>query len=243
LDALRIAVVSDVHGNLTALEAVVADLKTQAPDLVLQGGDLALIGPRPAEAVELVRQMGWPSVMGNTDEIVFDAANRGLELAKAPQLRPWLKTLFDDLAPWARERLSQDQIAWLRRLPRQRKLEELALVHASPDDLWRSPMPDTPDGELEGVYGVLSARLVVYGHIHRPYVRRLQRLIVANAGSVGLPYDGDPRASYLFVDGSTVTTRRVEYDLDLARTDAIQSGFPLAEWLADVQRHARFRMP
>ncbi len=213
---MRVAVVSDVHGNLTALEAVVADLKTQAPDLVLQGGDLALIGPRPAEAVELVRQMGWPSVMGNTDEIVFDAANRGLELAKAPQLRPWLKTLFDDLAPWARERLSQDQIAWLRR---------------------------TPDTELEGVYGVLGARLVVYGHIHRPYVRRLRRLIVANAGSVGLPYDGDPRASYLFIDGSTVTTRRVEYDLDLARTEAVQSGFPLAEWLADVQRHARFRMP
>ena len=116
-------------------------------------------------------------------------------------------------------------------------------MHAAPDDLWRAPMPDATDQELKRVYGGLGAKLAVYGHIHRPYVRRVGDLTVANAGSVGLPYDGDPRASYLLIDDLVPNVRRVEYDLDKAAADAVATGFPLAEWLSDVHRRAQFRYP
>jgi 3',5'-cyclic AMP phosphodiesterase CpdA len=70
---MRIAIVSDVHGNLTAFDAVLADIQRRAPDLVLHGGDLALIGAQPAEVIDRVRELGWPGVVGNTDEVLWRA--------------------------------------------------------------------------------------------------------------------------------------------------------------------------
>jgi putative phosphoesterase len=240
---MRVAIVSDIHGNLAALEAVMADLDAQAPDVIVHGGDLAVIGPRPAEVVDVIRQRGWPGVLGNTDEILFDPSGRAVQERRAPRLRDWLQTLFETLTPWARERLGEERLAWLRRLPLEWRRDDLLLVHAAPGDLWRAPMPDAPEEELTRVYGGRDAGLVVYGHIHRPYVRQLGGLTVANAGSVGLPYDGDPRPSYLLVDDGVPSVRRVAYDLDRAERELIETGFPLAGWLAEVQRQARFKRP
>ncbi|HEY3086079.1 MAG TPA: metallophosphoesterase family protein [Candidatus Dormibacteraeota bacterium] len=240
---MRLAVVSDIHGNVSALEAIALDLKRQSPDLVVHGGDLALIGPRPAEVIDFIRAAGWPGVLGNTDQILFDSSGRADQVAGAPQLRGWLKTLFDDFVPWAQEHLSRDQISWLEGLPLQWRSDGVVLVHAAPDDLWRAPMPDSPVDDMRRVYGVLGSRLAVYGHIHRPFVKDVGGFTVANAGSVGLPYDGDPRASYLLIDDEVPAVRRVEYDLDQAASDAEAAEFPLATWLTDVQHQARFRSP
>lgn len=240
---MRIAVVSDVHGNLSALEAVVADLRRTAPDLVVQGGDAALIGPRPAEVVDRLRELGWPGVVGNTDEMLWDGSVRAEQERRAPKLLAWLGVLFGVLGPWAAERLGEERIAWLRAQPLEQRREGVRVVHARPGDLWRAPMPDAADAELASTYGGAGARLSVYGHIHRPYVRALPELTVANSGSVGLPWDGDPRPSYLLVDGDQVEVRRVAYDLDLARRELDDAGFPLADWLASVQREGRFVRP
>lgn len=114
---MRIAVVSDIHGNLTALEAVIADLKTTAPDRILQGGDLAASGSRPAEVVDRIRDLGWPGVLGNTDEMLW-APQRQAELAeKAPHLRSLFQVVFEFIVPATRERLGDARIAWLRSLP------------------------------------------------------------------------------------------------------------------------------
>ena len=83
---MRVALVSDVHGNLTALEAVVADLRRRAPDLVVHGGDLALMGPRPAEVIDRIRELGWPGVVGNTDELLWRPHEYERQLARAPRL-------------------------------------------------------------------------------------------------------------------------------------------------------------
>jgi len=240
---VRVAVVSDVHGNLVALQAISLELKRASPDLIVHGGDLAAIGPRPAEVLDFIRDAGWAGVIGNTDEMLFDTSARAEQEAGAPKLKPWLKILFDVLAPWAFERLSLDHVTWLRALPTHWQSHRMTLVHAAPDDLWRAPMPDARDAELRQVYGSLGGDLAVYGHIHRPYVRHLGDLIVANSGSGGLPYDGDPRVSYLLIDGSSAEVRRVEYDLEKAARDAVAAGFPFADWLAEVQHQARFRMP
>jgi predicted phosphodiesterase len=240
---VRLAVVSDVHGSMAALEAVVADLRATAPDLVVHGGDTAVLGPRPAEVVDLLRELAWPGLVGNTDQMLWEPAVRAEQERRAPRLRSWLDVLFGLLAPWAAERLGDERLAWLRSLPAERRVGCVRVVHASPGDLWRAPMPDSSDAELAAAYGGGEAALAVYGHIHRPFVRELPGLVVANCGSVGLPWDGDPRAAYLVVDGGRARVRRVEYDMERARRDLAASGFPLAAWLEAVQGEGRFTRP
>jgi len=118
------------------------------------------------------------------------------------------------------------------------------VMHAGPGDLWRAPMPDASDTDLSATYAPMGAGLVVYGHIHRPFVRAVAAFTVANCGSVGLPYDGDWRPSYALIDdGRAVTIRRVEFDRDAEARAIRQSGFPLAEWLIQVQHRGRFTRP
>lgn len=240
---MRIAVVSDIHGNLAALQAVVEDLEHQQVDRVVHGGDLVTTGPRPVEVLDLVRELGWAGVVGNTDEILWDVTARAEQERKAPRLASWLQHLFGTLAPWARERLGKERITWLQHLPREVRVQRLLVLHASPHDLWRAPLPDASDTDLLTVFGGQRAGLVVYGHIHRPYVRDLAGLTVANSGSVGLPYDEDWRASYLLIENGHTVVRRVAYDLERELSDVRSAGFPLGEWLAESQRHGRFVRP
>jgi predicted phosphodiesterase len=97
--------------------------------------------------------------------------------------------------------------------------------------------------DLAGTYGGHGAEIVVYGHIHRPYVRTLPGLTVANSGSVGLPYDGDWHASYLLIEDGVPSIKRVEYDLQRAQADVTGVQYPLARWLAGVPRQGRFSHP
>lgn len=240
---VRIAVVSDIHGNLTALEAVLADLKRTAPDAVSSGGDLATHGHRPSEVIDCVRDLHWPSVHGNTDELLWAPERFSHVAAAAPKLRPLLDVLFNALAPATRELIGEERVQWLRGLPRVWRVEGIAVVHATPDDLWKAPMPDAPDEELRNTYERLDAPLVTYGHIHRGFVRRMDRLIVANTGSVGLPYDGDPRASYLLVDNGVPALRRVEYDVEKEVQSLLASDYPHAPWLAQTLRTGRYAPP
>jgi predicted phosphodiesterase len=240
---MRVALVSDVHGNLTALEAVVADLRRTAPDLVLQGGDLALMGPRPAEVVDRVRDLGWAGVVGNTDELLWRPEEHERQLERAPKLSALLALIFDAYAPDTRERLGEARIAWLRTLPTEHREAELAVVHAQPGDLWRAPLPDAGDRELRSVFAPLAAARVGYGHIHRPFARALDGMTVANAGSVGLPWDGDPRAAYLLLDDGVPEIVRVAYDVEQEARALHAVGHPDAERLSEMRRRGRFLAP
>lgn len=239
----RIAVVSDVHGNLVALEAVIADLREAAPDVILHGGDLAAFGPRPAEVIDRVRELGWQGVVGNTDEVLWRPEIEHDVIAGAPKLEGWLRFVFGTFGPWAVERLGEDRVAWLRTQPPERSEGALRLVHASPGSLWRAPMPDADPAELRRTYGPLGGDVAVYGHIHRPFVAETDTLVVANSGATGFPWDGDPRASYLLVTDGRPEVRRVPYDVDAAGRDARDAGLPHAEWLASVYATARFSPP
>jgi putative phosphoesterase len=233
---MRLAVLSDIHGNLTALEAVLADLKTIGADLVIHGGDLVANGARPAQAVDIIRELGWPGVCGNTDEMLWRSELLAELERKAPSKHGLRRVLFNDIAPATRELLGNERVAWLRSLPTQWSGHGVTVVHASPDNLWRAPLADASDGELLTAYGRLRATVVIYGHIHRPFIRRLEKFTVANSGSVGLPYDGDPRASYALVENGAVTIRRIEYDVDREIQELRANRYPRAEWLASILR-------
>src|SRR5947209_1266346 len=186
---MRIAIVSDIHGNRTAFEAVLADLRQTSPDLILHGGDLADSGASPVEIVDRIRQLGWQGVVGNTDEMLF----RPESLEDFANSLPQLRSMFDavrDMAAVTREALGYERLAWLASLPRLQRHPPFALVHASPNTLWRAPSPEACDSDPQAIYEPLGCPIVIYGHIHRPYVRTLDGFILANSGSVGLPYDG-----------------------------------------------------
>jgi putative phosphoesterase len=237
---MRLAVVSDIHGNLTALEAVIADIERRAVDRVVHGGDLVLIGCQPAEVVDRIRELGWPGIVGNTDELLWRPEERAMQERSAPKLHELLRLLFDEYAPATQELLGDERVSWLRQLPGEHREQDAVLVHASPGDLWRAPLPDADDVELTATYGPCDAETVVYGHIHRPYVRRLDRFTIANSGSVGSPFDGDPRASYLLLDSGEAQVVRVEYDIEREFDLMQRSGYPDARRIAEMRRMGKF---
>jgi putative phosphoesterase len=239
---MRVAIVSDVHGNLRAFDAVLADLRQVAPDLVVHGGDLAYGGTHPPEIIDQVRSLGWPGVRGNTDEMLWAPESLTNFAATTPKLAPLLGMLRDLISPTVAS-IGPERLRWLEGLPPQYSQENFSLVHASPNDLWRAPMPEASDDELQATYAPLGAKIVVYGHIHRPYVRPISGMAVANSGSVSQSYDGDRRASYLVIDGENVAIRRVEYDVESEAAELLRSGLPHADWMSRILLAGKYCPP
>jgi predicted phosphodiesterase len=239
---MRIAIVSDIHDNLTAFEAVLADLREASPDLVLHGGDLVSGGSSPAEVVDRVRDLRWAGVFGNSDEGIAKPET----LEEFARQSPAPRSLWDtvrEMTAFTREALGEERIAWLATLPRVVIRPPVALVHASPASAWRSPVADATDAELESTYFPLGQAIAVYGHIHQSFVRDLREFTVANTGSVSQSFDGDPRASYLLIDNGKPTVRRVEYDIEQEINAITTSGLPHADWVARTLRAARPQLP
>src|SRR5262245_16711703 len=238
---MRVAVVSDIHGNVTALEAVMADLKTVSPDLVVHGGDLVGSSPGSAEVVDRIRSLGWPGVYGNADEMLWNADGVA-DYLRPPPLQHWL-TIVSRFIDATTAGIGRERIEWLRALPDRWSDGRLTVVHARPGDCWRSPAANASDEELIEVYGPLHSARVVYGHIHSPFVRPLPSFVLANSGSVSLSYDGDPRAAYALVDDDEITIRRVEYDIEREVKALVDARFPYAEWIAGTLRTGKFAPP
>jgi predicted phosphodiesterase len=154
-----------------------------------------------------------------------------------------LHALYEHTAPATLERLGEENLRWLRALPHEFRHEDIALVHASPADLWRAPLPADDDEAFRTAYGPLGAGYVVYGHIHRPFVRVVDNMTVANSGSAGHTWDGDPRASYLLVDDGHLEIRRLEYPIDRDIDDLLATAYPYAEWLAAMRRSGSYVQP
>jgi predicted phosphodiesterase len=239
---MRIAIISDIHGNEIALDAVLEDLRQTSPDLILHGGDLADGGAHPAEVVDRVRELGWEGVLGNTDEMLTTPSSLSEFAKQSPELHR-LFAVIAEMAACTRELLGEERLAWLRTLPRLYLRASIALTHASPANLWRAPLPEASDAELASTYGPLGRVVAVYAHIHRSFVRRLPAMIVANSGSVSLSHDGDPRAAYLLLDDLAPTIRRVEYDVNREIAALAESGLPHVEWIAKTLATARPQMP
>src|ERR1700730_7242365 len=222
---MRIAIVSDIHGNLAALDAVLSDLDEVRPDTVVLGGDLALGGPHPVEVVDRLRELGWPSVLGNTDDVL------------APErMKPELEgTFVAQAAARTREMLGPEHVAWLTSRPLEWRGEGVTVMHAVPGDCWAIVPHDASDDALRETYGPLGLPIAVYGHIHHPYVRRLDGLTVINSGSLSLSLNGDASACYVVVDDGGIQHRKIAYDVERGADHLFREGYPTrptdASWL------------
>jgi putative phosphoesterase len=210
---MRLGVVSDVHGNRVALDAVLDDLPPV--DGLVCAGDVVGYGPWPGACVAAVRERDVPTVMGNHDRAV--ASGTGFRFNAMAQAG----------VDYAAEALDDDALAWLRALPSTRTAADgrVKLVHGHPDDPDRYTYPEEFSASMLGEEDVL-----VTGHTHVQGHRVFDDGVVMNPGSVGQPRDGDPRAAYAVVDldgpEPTVAERRVAYDV-AAVVEAVESaGLP-----------------
>mgnify|MGYP000259455456 CR=1 FL=1 len=208
---MRVGVISDVHSNLVALEAVLQDM----PDVdeLVCAGDIVGYNPHPAECVEVVRDRGIPTVMGNHDRMVATGRNfYGNSMARAGVTH-------------AREELDDGAIEWLAGLPDERTLFDgrLKVVHGHPDDPDRYTYPEEFSPRMLDGEDVL-----VMGHTHVQHTEQYGEGIVMNPGSVGQPRDRDPRAAYavLDLDALAVEERRVEYDVGAVQAAIEKAGLP-----------------
>jgi predicted phosphodiesterase len=240
----RIAVLSDIHGNVTALEAVLADIGREKPDRIAVAGDLVLNGPAPSAVVDALQELasqGAAVIAGNTDIAVAD-----FDYAAA---FPWMTDGVPDAivagAEWTHDALGGERIEWLRALPAERRIraadDTLVLVcHASPGSQTSGLDQDLdPSVTIERVART-DARVIVCGHTHLPEVRDLGFRMIVNTGSAGYVFDGDPTASWTLIDiddGEVhAEIRRTEFDT-LSVANAISArGLP-----GDVYRAATVR--
>lgn len=222
---MRIAIVSDIHGNLLALEAVIADLEAHGADEVWCGGDLGWGGPWAAECIERVRAAAWPTVRGNTDVWIAGEAQTP---HVADDRRQEHKAQVEAMA--AAHAIDPELARWLVSLPLGHAGDgSILLVHGTPETPFAAPEPDAQPAAFAPYQG--RARLVVYGHVHKAFVRRLgDGTIVCNPGSVGLPKDGLD-ASYLIADQHgaewTLRHRRVAFDRRAGLAEARRIGGPV----------------
>jgi predicted phosphodiesterase len=230
-----VAVLSDMHGNAAAFEAVLADLATQSHDATVLAGDLIMNGPRPAETLAAVRALGVPTIHGNTEPMITDRGND------------------DPVARWVRERLSEDDLAYLAALPFSQRItppggvspdDDLLIVHATPTDVDAALFTElppgqeaitaiTPEDEAVALLGDARADLILYGHIHCFTSGTVRGRRVASVGSVGYPADRDQRAAYALVswDGREwrVVPRRVPYDVRVVIAEYANLDIPRKE--------------
>jgi putative phosphoesterase len=222
---MRIAIISDIHGNQVALEAVLEDLGRQpAVDHLVVAGDLCLNGPCPREVLEIVQGLNCPVLQGNVDyEVVTQAPGKGEKKRST--------------AAWTREQIGQEGIDYLASLPQSYRIanshsHDLLVVHANPLNLEDAIFPNASDSELERLLGGLDHDIaaMAFGHLHIAYTRRWRHLFLVDVGSCGLPRDEDHRASYAILSWQAnswmAEIRRVVYDVQAVVKQIKTSGMP-----------------
>ena len=238
---MRIAIVSDIHGNLVGLDACLADLQAQGgADVVVAAGDLCLDGPKPKKVLQRLQEVDARCLRGNTDRMICGTYPAPpVDEAERKQIA------------WTRDEIGDKWVAWLAELPFSLRFgdpeNELLVVHANPstDDehLW----PDADDATLERLIGDEKAAAIAFGHLHLPYARMWRGKLLVNVASAGLPKDGDPRAGYALLTqcsgGWEVKHRRVAFDVKKVATQLADCGIPeSAELISTLRRHRYKRL-
>lgn len=238
---MKLALISDIHGNAVALENVLEHLHSKKPDELLVLGDIAFRGPEPKRAVQLVQQAKAKVIKGNADLW----AVRGIKQGEVPSDA---HSMMVQEQQWCQEQLGPSELTYLEALPDQLHVpltEEHSLLayHAVPGNCFEVVLPDTKEHEIASKMMVdPHALFTVYGHIHIPFIRWIEGRCMMNTGSVGLPFDGMAKSSYIWLetDGEHVTCsiERIAYDTEKVCRQYADFAYPNAQMMQHVIRHA-----
>ena len=237
---MRIALVSDMHGNAVAFRTVLDDLRAEDVDLIVSLGDVAQGGPQPRECVDILRELGCPCVYGNSDAFLVT-----LDLGAEPIEDEERRERLLDTARWSREQLGEEGLAFLRGFEPTVDVDvgetKLVCCHATPQSNEGEILPDTPREDAERMIGNPPADAVAAGHVHLQWLRRFSSLLWFCVGSVGLVYEHKepmdevpflPFCEYALFSEAGVDFHRIPFDVEELLAAARANDFP------DIERYA-----
>ena len=228
---MRIAALYDIHGNLPALNAVLAELEDVQPDLIVLGGDI-VSGPMPKQTLERLSELNnVHALRGNADREVVTVFD-GLPLAES------VPEEVHEVTHWVAQQLEQSERDYLAQLPEHLTFHiegpgDILFCHATPRNDEEMFTSITPQARLDTIFADVQQSLVICGHTHMQFERRVGDIRILNAGSVGMPYADAPGAYWLLIGPKGIEFRRTAYDVEKAAQDVRASGYPQAQDLAE----------
>lgn len=237
---MRLAFISDIHGNAIALEAVLNDIRQKSVDKVFVLGDLCFRGPEPKRSLQLVRSLDTDVIKGNADEWVV----RGVRSGEVPDNALEIMNKERD---WTFSQLDEESIEYLKNLPTELMLEfdhlMIHVFHATPESLFEVVLPSESDQVLVEKMMGKEASIYIYAHIHNPYIRYINGKCIVNIGSVGLPFDGLTKPSYALLDLEEdcvqISIVRVNYDINKVIQQYNDSDYPNSEQMIMILSKAQ----
>lgn len=228
--AYTAAVITDIHGNMPALQAALQRIDELGIERVFCGGDLVGYGPQPNEVCALVAEREIPTIYGNYDY----AIGRDLEDCGCAYITPHDRELGQQSVVWTLEHTDQRSKDFMRELPFDLRFNvgetSVHLVHGSPRKVNEYLFEDKPASLYERLAAAESADMLVFGHTHKPWDHEYGGVRFVNCGSVGKPKDGDPRGAFAVLDASSgrleVTIERVVYDAEAVAAEVREVGLP-----------------
>lgn len=229
---MRVAALYDIHGNAPALHATLAELEVVKPDLIIIGGD-TISGPMPVQTLEMLFQLDTPVqfIRGNGDRevlLTFDGEAQALEMSDSVR----------EITSWVAEQLSHSNRDFLSQLPltytlTRENYEDVLFCHAIPTNDEAIFTPLTPDAVMAAYFERTLQRIVICGHTHIQFERRLGDIRILNAGSVGMPFANKPGAYWLLLDGDSYEHRFTPYDVEAAAKQIASTNYPQAQKFAE----------
>ncbi|WP_282173042.1 metallophosphoesterase family protein [Cytobacillus firmus] len=232
---MKLAFISDIHGNAVALDAVLQDIKEKNVDEVFVLGDICFRGPEPKRALDLVRSLECKVIKGNADEWVV----RGVREGEVPSQ---VLGMMNKERDWTCSILGDVDIEYLRNLPSELKFEfegeRIHVFHATPESLFEMIPQSSSDEVINEKLMVKEADIYIYAHIHKPYIRYINGKCIINVGSVGLSFDGLSKASYCIVEINNgryqTSIVRVDFNVNKVIEQYKEINYPNAEMMIGI---------
>ena len=226
----RIAVITDIHGNLPALEASLEAIDALDIQEIYCGGDLVGYGPHPNEVCALIEERGIPTIYGNYDY----AIGRDLDDCGCAYVTQQDRELGQRSVAWTLANTEQQWKDWMRELPFDLHFplgdQDVHLVHGSPRKVNEYLFEDKPASLYERLAAAESGQVTVFGHTHKPWIHTYGGVLFVNCGSVGKPKDGDPKGSFAILEATTsgvqASIQRVPYDAEAVAREVEAAGLP-----------------
>lgn len=227
----RVAIVTDIHANLAALDASLAAIDTMDVEAVYCGGDLVGYGPRPNEVCRVIEQRAIPTIYGNYDYAIA----RDLEDCGCAYVTQHDRDLGQQSVAWTLEHTDQRAKDFMRELPFDLRFElgerRVRLVHGSPRKVNEYLFEDKPARLFERIAADADCDVLVFGHTHKPWIHSYGDVLFVNCGSVGKPKDGDPRCAFAILEADSdgqvrASIQRVPYDAETVAREVAAAGLP-----------------